>query len=61
MLEDRRTNFEKLDDAGLVTDVIFEKFQDKLNSMSPELVDEIIKAFNAEVNSEAGGARSQTR
>ena len=46
--EDVRTNFEKLDDAGLVTDLVYEKYRDSLEELPPELVDEMIKAFNAD-------------
>ncbi len=45
--EDRRTNLEKLDDAGLITDEAWEKYREQLNRLSPELVDQIIEAFNA--------------
>ncbi len=45
--EDRRTNLEKLDDAGLVTDLVFEKYQKQLNKLPTELVERIIDAFNS--------------
>ena len=48
MSEDRRTNLEKLDDAGLVTDLVFEKYGATLDALPPELVDEMIRAFNSE-------------
>ncbi len=48
MTDDTRTNFEKLDDAGLVTDEVFEQHQATLNALPATLVDEIIVAFNAQ-------------
>ncbi len=43
---DSRTNLEKLDDAGLVSDVVFEKYQTSVDALAPEIVDEMIAAFN---------------
>ncbi len=54
---DPRTNFEKLDDAGLATDVVFAKYQATLDALAPELVDEMIAALNSKEAEEVDATR----
>ncbi len=45
---DTRTNSEKLDDAGLLTDLAFAQHQETLDALPSEVVDEMIEAFNGQ-------------
>ena len=45
-LTDGRSNSEKLDDAGLLTDVGYAGHRQALDALPPEVVDEMIEAFN---------------
>lgn len=45
---DGRSNSEKLDDAGLLTDVAYAEHQPVLDALPPEVVEEMIVAFNAQ-------------
>ena len=43
---DGRSNSEKLDDAGLLTDVAYAEHRQALDALPPEVVDQMIEAFN---------------
>ncbi len=43
---DGRSNSEKLDDAGLLTDVAFANYRETLDALPPEVVNQMIEAFN---------------